>query len=50
MKLSEAIEILTSTSQSLDAVALSLPVDSKEVADALTKANPDSAEYVALQA
>jgi hypothetical protein len=27
-----------------------LPVDAKEVADALAKANPDSAEYVALQA
>jgi hypothetical protein len=50
MKLLEAIEILTSTYQSIDAVALSLPVDAKEVADALAKANPDSAEYVALQA
>jgi len=50
MKLSEAIELLTSTYQSIDAVALGLPVDAKEVADALIKANPDSAEYVALQA
>ena len=50
MKLSEAIELLTSTYQSLDAVALGLPVDAKEVADALAKANPDSAEYVALKA
>ena len=33
MKLLEAIEILTSTYQSIDAVALSLPVDAKEVAD-----------------
>jgi predicted transcriptional regulator len=31
MKLSEAIEILTSTYQSLDTVALGLPVDAKEV-------------------
>ena len=50
MKLLEAIEILTSTYQSLDAVASGLPVDAKEVADALAKANPDSAEYVALKA
>jgi hypothetical protein len=50
MKLSEAIELLTSTYQSLDKIALGLPVDAKEIADALTKADPDSAEYVALQA
>jgi hypothetical protein len=50
MKLSEAIEILTSTYQSIDSVALSLPVDAKEVNEALSKADPDSAEYVALQA
>jgi hypothetical protein len=50
MKLSDAVELLTSTYQSIDAVALGLPVDAKEVADALAKANPDSAEYVALQA
>lgn len=49
MKLSEAIELLTSTYQSLDTVALGLPVDAKEINDALNKANPDSAEYVALQ-
>jgi adenylosuccinate lyase len=50
MKLSEAIELLTSTYQSLDSVASGLPVDPKEINDALSKANPDSAEYVALQA
>lgn len=50
MKLSEAIELLTSTYQSLDTVAMGLPVDAKEINDALNKANPDSAEYVALQA
>lgn len=49
MQLSEALETLTSTYQSLDAVAIGLPVDAKEVNDALAKANPDSAEYVALQ-
>jgi hypothetical protein len=50
MKLSEAIELLTSTYQSLDSVASGLPVDAKEVNDALNKADVDSAEYVALQA
>lgn len=50
MKLTDALEILTTTYQSLDSVALTLPVDSKEVNDALKKADPDSAEYVALQA
>jgi len=50
MKLTEAIEILTTTYQSLDSVALGLPVDAKEVNEALKKANPDSAEYVALEA
>jgi hypothetical protein len=48
MKLSEAIELLTTTYQSLDSVALGLPVDAKEVNDALAKADKDSAEYVAL--
>jgi len=50
MKLSEAIELLTTTYQSLDSVASGLPVDAKEINDALAKADPDSAEYVALQA
>jgi hypothetical protein len=50
MKLLEAIEILTTTYQSLDVVASGLPVDAKEVVDALAKTDPDSAEYVALQA
>lgn len=50
MKLSEAIELLTSTYQSLDTVAFGLPVDAKEVNDALAKASLDSAEYIALQA
>jgi hypothetical protein len=50
MKLSEAIELLTTTYQSLDSVASGLAVDAKEVNDALNKADKDSAEYVALQA
>ena len=49
MQLSEAIEILTTTYQSLDSVASGLSVDAKEINDALNKANKDSAEYVALQ-
>ena len=50
MKLFEAIELLTTTYQSLDAVAAGLSVDAKEVNDALNKADKNSAEYVALQA
>ena len=49
MKISEAIELLTTTYQSLDSVALRLSVDAKEVNDALNKADKDSAEYVALK-
>ena len=50
MKLSEAIELLTTTYQSLDTVALGLAVDAKEVNEALSKADKNSAEYVALEA
>lgn len=50
MKLSEAIELLTTTYQSLDSVAAGLSVDAKEVNDALNKADKDSSEYVALKA
>lgn len=50
MNLQAAIDELTSTYQSLDVVAQGLKVDSKQVADALKKAKPDTAEYVALQA
>lgn len=49
MSLSEAIELLTTTYQSLDSVASGLQVDAKEVNEALNKADPDSAEYVALK-
>jgi hypothetical protein len=48
MKLADVIEELTSTYKSLDSVALGLPVDAKEVNDALTKAKPDTAEFVSL--
>lgn len=48
MNLQQAIEELTSTYQSLDLVAQGLPVDGKEVANALALATPDTAEYVAL--
>jgi hypothetical protein len=50
MNISEAIELLTSTYQSLDSLAAGLSVDAKEVNDALNKADPNSAEYVALKA
>jgi hypothetical protein len=50
MNLQDAIKELTSTYQSLDLVAQGLPVDGKEVADALALATPDTAEYVALTA
>ena len=49
MNLQQAIDELTSTYQSLDLVAQGLPVDGKEVANALALATPDTAEYVALQ-
>lgn len=48
MKLSDAIDELVNTYQSLDSVAVGLPVDAKEVNDALAKAKPDTAEFVAL--
>lgn len=49
-QLDTAVEVLTSTFQSLNLVAQGLVVDAKEVADALTKATPDTAEFVALTA
>lgn len=50
MQLSEALKVLTTTYKGLDAVASGLPVDAKEVNDALLKAKPDSVEFVALSA
>lgn len=49
MNIKEALQILTSTYQSLDLVAQGLQVDAKEVANALASATPDTSEYVALQ-
>lgn len=48
MSLDNAIEIMTTTYLSLDAVAQGLEVNPKEVADALASATPDTAEFVAL--
>jgi hypothetical protein len=48
MSLQDAIDVLVSTYDSLDVVARGLEVDAKEVADALAKATPDTAEFVVL--
>lgn len=50
MNVKDAVAELTSTYRSLDEVARTLPVDANEVAAALAKADPDTAEGVALQA
>ena len=50
-QLETAVETLASTFQSLDLVARALPVNAKEVADALAACkDKDTAEYVALVA
>lgn len=50
-QLEMAVETLASTFQSLDLVARALPVDAKEVADALVACEQqDTAEYVVLVA
>ncbi len=49
MNLDDAIEIMTTTYLSLDAVAQGLEVNAKEVADALALATPDTAEFVVLK-
>ena len=49
MDLEQAIQVMTSTFQSLEQVAQGLPVDAQEVADALETVEPDTAEHVALQ-
>jgi hypothetical protein len=46
--LKQALESLAKTYGSLDTVAQRLPVDAKEVASALAKADPTSEDYVAL--
>jgi len=48
MTLNEAIEMLVSTYADPVLIARGLPVDAKEVADALATAQPDTAEFVAL--
>lgn len=49
MTLKEALEVLSTTYQSLDAVARGLVVDPAEVAAALKESEPDSAEEICLQ-
>lgn len=46
--LKQAIESLLKTYGSLDAAAQRLPVDAKELATALAKADPTSEEFVAM--
>jgi hypothetical protein len=48
MTLDEAIEVLASTYADPVLIARGLPVDAKEVADALASAEPDTTEFVAL--
>jgi hypothetical protein len=48
MKLSDAVDALTSTYSSLDSVAIGMQVDPKEVFDALSNTEVDTAEFVAL--
>jgi hypothetical protein len=48
MTLDEAIETLATTYADPVLIARGLPVDAKEVADALAKATPDTTEFVAL--
>ena len=50
MKVDQAIEVLSSTYMSLDAVARGLECDPSEVAKALAKAKPDTTELVCLTA
>ena len=48
MTLDEAIETLATTYADPVLIARGLPVDAKEVADALAKATPDTTEFVVL--
>ena len=48
MKVADAVEMLATTYQSLDAVALGLEVTASEVATELAKAKPDTVEFVCL--
>ena len=49
MKVSEAIEVLSTTYQSVESVARGLEVDANEVAKAFAEAKPDTTEYVVLE-
>jgi hypothetical protein len=48
MKVADAVEVLATTYQSLDAMALGLEVKASEVATELAKAKPDTVEFVCL--
>lgn len=48
MTLDEAVELLASTYGDPVLAARGLPVDAKEVADALSEATPDTTEFVVL--
>ena len=48
-ELENALAVLTSTYQDLHLVARGLKVDAEEVAEELSKATPDTAEFVALE-
>jgi len=48
MKVADAVEVLATTYQSLDAIAQGLEVKANEVATALAKAKPDTVEFVCL--
>lgn len=47
-QLDAAVELLTTTRQSLELVARGLVVDAKELADALEKEKPGTAKHLAL--
>jgi hypothetical protein len=48
MKVADAVEVLATTYQSLNFVAQGLEVKASEVAAALAKAKPDTAEFICL--
>jgi hypothetical protein len=49
MDILEAVEILSETHESLYTVALGLPVDANEAAEAFADAIPDTTEYICLK-
>ena len=49
MTVEEAVEVLSTTYQSLDAVAQGMVVDAEELEDAIAAANADSVEAVCLK-